>query len=230
MLEATRHEPDADGRSVRWEAHKARRRADVLDAAVDAIESEGPGVGVKQIAERVGLPRSVVYRHFEDRADLDAKVRQRIVNMLMAELEPTLRPDGTPVQSIRRAINAYLGWIEHHPRLHTFLGAGSGRSSGGSKVPAGSKAAIAAETSELFASALRSFGQDDRLAPSIASGLVGFVDATVNHWLGDKDRKVGTEELADYLSLSIWYVLDGNLRALGIELDPDTPVGELFDT
>lgn len=228
MLETTHGDTDTDGRSTRWETHKAERRSAVLDAAVTAIEQDGPGVGVKRIAERVGLPRSVVYRHFADRADLDGQVRQRIVEMLMGELQPTLRPDGTPLESIRRAVDAYLGWIERHPRLHTFLGGGSGKTRGGSKVAVGTKAAIAAETTELFAAALRHFDADTRLAGSIAFGLVGFVDATVNHWLAERDTTLSTDELAEYLTRSVWLVLDGNLRALGIQLDPHTPVSELF--
>jgi len=224
MLEAEKDQPDVDGRSTRWDAHKAQRRVEVLDAAVAAIEQDGPGVGVKQIAERVGVPRPVVYRHFKDRADLDEQIRQRIIESLMAELDPTLRPDGTPIQAIRRAVVAYLDWIEQHPRLHAFLGAPSV----GSRIVAGTKAAIASQAAELFAIALKMSGKDTNLAPSIATGIVGFVDASVNRWLADKRRTLTTAQLAQFLTCSIWAILDGNLKALGVEIDPDVPVGQLL--
>ncbi|MDQ3576647.1 MAG: TetR/AcrR family transcriptional regulator [Actinomycetota bacterium] len=92
---------NADGRSTRWDAHKLQRRLEILDAAVAAIEQDGPHVGVKQIAERVGLPRSVVYRHFTGRADLDEQIRQRIIDGLMIRLTPTPHPDGTMLAAIR---------------------------------------------------------------------------------------------------------------------------------
>ncbi|NLU69821.1 TetR/AcrR family transcriptional regulator [Streptomyces sp. HNM0574] len=219
-----------DGRSTRWNAHKARRQAEILDAAMAAVEEHGPHVGVQRIAERIGLPRSVVYRHFKDRADLDELIRQRVMGSLMAELAPALEPDGTVISSIRRSVDAYLGWVTAHPRLHAFLGAGSGRPTGRSRAVADTKAAITVRTGDVFAGLLGAFGKDAGLAPSIASGLVGFVDATVNNWLSGKGRTGGapdTEELAEFLTCSIWAVLDGNLRRLGVELSPDHPVSDL---
>lgn len=228
MLDTTNRRAEADGRSTRWDAHKARRQVDLLDAAVAAIEQDGPKVGVKQIADRIGLPRSVVYRHFKDRADLDEQIRQRIIDSLMAEFAPTLEPDGTAIAAIRRAVDAYLDWIKQNPRLHAFLGAGTRAPGGGSRVVAGTKAVIAVQAGELFSTVLRSFGKDTSLAPSIAFGLVGFVDATVNNWLADKRRGLGSAQLAEFLTCSIWSVLDGNLRRLGVEIDPDRPVSDLL--
>ncbi|GAA2803983.1 TetR/AcrR family transcriptional regulator [Saccharopolyspora taberi] len=230
MVNATGVNPDADGRATRWDAHKAQRRLHVLDAAIAAIEQEGPAVGVKVIAERAGLPRSVVYRHFDDRSDLDEQIRQRIIDSLMAELAPTLRPAGTPKEAIRRSVTVYLGWIERHPRLHAFLGARSGATlATSSRVVSGTKTAIAAEAAGLFEQVLRKFGKDTSLSTPLASALVGLVDATVNRWLADRGNGVTTDQLAEFLTRSIWLVLDGNLRALGLELPPDTPVSELLD-
>ncbi len=58
MLDAA--ETAADGRATRWDAHKAQRRVEVLDAAVELIERAGPVVGLQQIVDHVGLPRPVV--------------------------------------------------------------------------------------------------------------------------------------------------------------------------
>ena len=66
---------DADGRQVRWDKHNQARRQHILDAAIAVLEDAEPGgeVHVQQIADRAGLSRTVVYRHFADRADLDAR-------------------------------------------------------------------------------------------------------------------------------------------------------------
>ncbi|MFI8966040.1 TetR/AcrR family transcriptional regulator [Streptomyces sp. NPDC053493] len=227
MAETSNREAGPDGRATRWNAHKARRQSDLVDAAVAAIEEDGPGIGVKQVADRLGLPRSVVYRHFKDRADLDELIRRRIVDSLMADLAPTLEPDGTVIHAIRRTVDVYLDWIRRHPRLHAFLGAGAPAPGEGAGVVAGTKAAIAVQVGELFAVVLKALGRDSALAPSIAFGIVGFVDATVNHWLSDRHDELTGPQLADLLTCSIWSVLDGNLRALGVALSPDRPLSEL---
>ncbi|QKW06332.1 TetR/AcrR family transcriptional regulator [Streptomyces sp. NA04227] len=226
--EGAKPRDEVDGRSRRWEAHRARRQDEFLEAAVAAVEEEGPGVGIRRIAERIGVPRSAVYRHFRDRADLDELIRKRALDSLMAELAPTLEPDGTVVEAIRRSVDAYLGWIEEHPRLHAFLGHDALSPAGDSPTVAGTKAEIAHRTGKLFQSVLRSVGRDTGLALSLAFGLVGFVDATVNNWLADKGDKPSSTELAEFLARSIWSVLDGNLRALGTELDPHRPMSELL--
>lgn len=226
MLEV--HGAETDGRATRWESHKAQRRTEVLDAAVAVIEEDGLDISVKQIAERVGLPRPVVYRHFKDRADLDEQIRRHVVEMLMIELAPALRPDGTVREAIRRAVDTYLGWIDRHPQLHAFLGKRRNRPAGRSRVVAGTKTAIAVDVSKLFEAGLRRFGLRTESAASLAFGLVGFVDATVNRWLADPDRALTSAELADFLGTSIWGVLDANLRAGEVSLDPETPVRDLL--
>lgn len=229
MLEAADNNADIDGRATRWDAHKVQRRSKVLDAAVGAIEQDGPNVGVKRISDLAGLPRSVIYRHFTDRSDLDEHIRQRIVDRLMAELAPTLRPDGSASEAIRRAVSVYLRWTEQHPRLHAFLGTGGRHTTGASShVVDGTKTAISVEVAELFAQALRRFDRDIQISTPLAFGLVGLVDAAVNRWLVESDSTLTTERLADLLSRSIWLVLEGNLQAMGIDLTPDTPVKELL--
>lgn len=230
MLEPVEEESSGvDGRSTRWDAHNVQRRAEILDAAVAAIEENGPGIGIQQIADRVGLPRPVVYRHFQGRHDLDERIRQTIIDLLMDELAPALTPDGTVQHTIRRAVDTYLGWIERHPRLHHFLGRGSDRQrKAGSRVVAGTKTAIAVHVEALLSEVLGRFGKDTELAESMAFGLVGLVDAPVNRWLSDQDSALTPARLADFLTMSIWNVIDGYLCAVDVRLDPDTTVSELF--
>ncbi|MDQ3576646.1 MAG: hypothetical protein M3443_03395 [Actinomycetota bacterium] len=125
-------------------------------------------------------------------------------------------------------VDTYLDWIARHPRLHTFLGAGRRAPAGGSRVVAGTKAAIAARATELFSSLFTLSGEDTDLAPSIAFGLVGFVDATVDRWLTGRRQTLTSTQLAEFLSRSIWAVLDSDYRALGVEVDPHRPIVELL--
>jgi len=220
---------ETDGRSTRWLGHKAERKERILEAALAAITDEGSDVGVQQIAARADVPRSAVYRIFADRGDLDEQIRARIIDRLMADLAPALTPQGTARQAITRAVDTYLRWIVDAPRLHQFLGIGSAsRRTTGSRVVTGTKTAIALQISDQFATMLRNLDQDAAVAESLAFGLVGLVDASVNRWLSNPESAMTGAQLADFLTTSIWQVLDGNLRRLGITIDPATPLSELL--
>ncbi|MDV7246161.1 MULTISPECIES: TetR/AcrR family transcriptional regulator [Rhodococcus] len=220
--------PLGDGRATRWEDHKAERRSRILDAAMDAINEDGPDVGVQQIAQRADVPRSVVYRIFTDRGDLDEQLRGRIIERLMADLAPTLTPEGTVGEAIARAVETYLAWIVEFPRLHQFLGTGSpSRRTTGSRVVTGTKTAIALQLAGLLAAVLEKVADNADLAEPLAFGLVGLVDASVNRWLSNPQSTLGSDEVAQFLEVSIWQVLQGNLQGIGVHIDLTTPVSEL---
>lgn len=222
------NQAETDGRATRWTDHKLERKQRVLEAAVAAIAEQGSEVGVQQIAARADIPRSAVYRIFADRSDLDEQIRSRIIDRLMSELAPALTPQGTVEQAIARAVNTYLGWIVDAPRLHQFLRTGSAtRRNVGSRVVTGTRTAIAVQLSELLETLLRNLGKDATTAESIAFGLIGLVDASVNRWLSNPTPATTSDQLAEFLTTSIWQVLDGNLRRIGVAIDPTTPLGAL---
>ena len=109
-----------DGRQARWDKHNLERRETILSAAIAVIEGEQPGaeVHVQQIAERAGLSRTVVYRHFNDRADLDRAVQTEILEELWGQLLPSVTLDGTIPQIVERIVATYVGWAVAHPALH----------------------------------------------------------------------------------------------------------------
>ncbi|TQF69110.1 TetR/AcrR family transcriptional regulator [Rhodococcus spelaei] len=221
--------PESDGRATRWDDHKADRRDRILDAAMAAIDEGGADIGVKQIAERAGVPRSVVYRVFKDRGDLDEQLRARILERLMEHVTPGLTPEGTIEEAIANAVDNYLRWIVESPRLHQFLGIGSAsHRTTGSRAVTGTKTAIAVQLSAMLDAILRTQGKDPALAETMAFGLIGLVDVSVNRWLSSSQSEVGIDQLADFLTVSIWQVLDGNLRRMGVTIDPTTPVSRLF--
>src|SRR5918994_2066962 len=112
-----------DGRQARWDKHNQERRQVILDAAVAVVEAGEPGAEfhVQQIAERAGINRSVVYRHFTDRADLDHAILVEIVEGVMEQLLPALTLDGTVRDIIDRIVVAYVDWAASHPALHRLV-------------------------------------------------------------------------------------------------------------
>ncbi|WP_052867195.1 TetR/AcrR family transcriptional regulator [Streptomyces niger] len=226
MAEKTGGEPQIDGRSTRWDGHKAQRQMELVDAAVALIEEEGAPFRVQRLAERVGLSRSVLYRHFKDRAGLDELIRRRVVQSFMRRMEPTLSFEGTIEESVQRVVGAHLDWVAEHPRLYAYMGVGEHAMGDGSLV-ADTKTAIALMLSERFGEVLKALGVPDAPIRSVAVGIVGFVDTSVNQWVRDPQREVSEDELRAMLCRSVWAVLDATLRDLGVELSPQQKVPEL---
>lgn len=222
-------DPAVDGRSTRWDEHKAQRKEHILTAAIAAIDTDGSGVGVGRIAAQAELPRSVVYRHFADRSDLDAAIRARILADLTALLAPVFTPTGTVAEAIADAVDTYLDWVVGHPRLHQFLSLGSQtRPATDARALTGTKTALAVRLGEIIAAVLEDRGAPTEPAEPLAFALIGMVDAPVNRWIARPDSGVDLDVLRGLLTRSIWLLLDGNLRALGVRIDPDAPAAELW--
>lgn len=62
------------GYEARWEQHNAERRGHILQAAVALLEESPPGaeISMVRIAERAGVAKSVMYRQFAGKDELDA--------------------------------------------------------------------------------------------------------------------------------------------------------------
>ncbi len=215
----------ADGRSTRWDGHKAQRRTEMLDAALAVIEENGTEISVQQIADRLHVPRPVVYRHFDGRSDLDDAIRRHILESLMAELLPRLHPEGTVRDLVRGAVGTYVGWIELHPNLHRFLAAADPHGDSSTAL-AGARDRIGGHLADLFADTLQRFGIDRNRARPMAFGTVGFVDGVVNSWRAAPT--LTSEQVEGILVESVLALLEGNARSLDVPLTRDTVVADLF--
>lgn len=222
-----------DGRRARWERHNLTRREHILEAALEALEEAGPGgeVRVEQIARRAGLGRTVVYRHFEDRADLDRAVSTRIIEQLRAQMVPMLSLDGTPVDIIRRIVSAYVGWAAAHPALHRF----AERRPGGCRESPMEEAIeqIARQVEDLIGVAAQilevRLDEDDRAAlDPLVFGLVGSVVATCRRWISRPVREPAAEVFVERLTEALVGQVAGTTRRRGVTLDPDQPVEQLL--
>ncbi|MGW0683668.1 TetR/AcrR family transcriptional regulator [Streptomyces sp. NPDC002754] len=226
MAERTGGEPQIDGRSTRWDGHKAQRQVELVDAAVALIEDEGAHFRMQRLAERVGLPRSVLYRHFKDRASFDELIRRRVVESFVKRMEPTLSFEGTVEESVHRVVGAHLDWVTQHPRLYAYMGVPEHAMGDGSLV-ADTKTAIALMLSERFGDVLAALGLKGAPIRSVAVGIVGFVDTAVNQWMRDPERELSEDELRAMLCRSVWAVLEAALRDFGVELTPQQRVADV---
>jgi len=223
-----------DGRQLRWDSHNQARRQHILDAAVGVLADSAPRaeVHVQQIADRAGLSRTVVYRHFNDRADLDDAVQGRTLELLRAELVPVLSFEGTPVEIIRRIVSAYVGWAAEHPSLHEF----AQRTPAGSGVGQMERAVrqIAGQIEDLInvgVEVLHIQLDADEVAAldPLVFGLVGGVFTSTRRWLSRPERQPDREAFVELVTEAVWMQIAGMAGRRGVQLDPDVPVEALLD-
>lgn len=212
-----------DGRSTRWDPHRRERRLSIIEAAIAAIEEHGPDVLTAQIADRAGVPRTHVYRHFEGKPALDLAVSTHVANQIGQSIRAGLASGGTAIEIIRGAVDQHLKFVEEHPNLYRFLAEHSFRIRTDALGSAGdAKAVIGAELTSLISRYMVALGLDTEPAERLMIGVVGLVDATAAWWLdrSDLSREAVTAELTE----QVWLLLDRTDRQLGLELDPNQPL------
>jgi AcrR family transcriptional regulator len=198
----------------------------IITAAVAAIDEQGPDALTAQIAHRAGVPRTHVYRHFEDKQALDLAVSGHIATQLGIQLRTALNRSGSARDIIRAGIGEHLQWIEAHPNLYRFLArhAYTVRATGSPHAD-DAKAAFATELSALIQRYLTVLGVSAQPPQRLVVGVVGLVDATAAWWVeqGSPTRDELTAELTD----RVWLLFENDAVQLGLDLDPDQPLPEV---
>ncbi|MET9490590.1 TetR/AcrR family transcriptional regulator [Nocardia sp. NPDC006630] len=215
----------------RWGDHNAERRRVIMDALIELIEECEPGTDIplQAIADRAGVKRSVIYRHFIDRKDLDARTREYAVESHADEVMPTLDPEDTLRETIFRSIDVYVTLVAATPRLHEWIERGPGSNEpNGQAIVTGTKAAVAERIASLFETAAAVLGQTDPGIGVAAFSIVSMVDGAVTRWLHTRPEGWGAADMSRMLTESIVFLVDGHARARGLQVDPDIPVGELL--
>jgi AcrR family transcriptional regulator len=197
------------------QARRAERRAEMVAAAMDAVRTHGPAVSVAEIAAVAGITKPVLYRHFEDRADLQRAVGQQAVALLMSRMAPALAVDGDPASTIHGIIDAFLAGIEAEPELWRFV---VHHPIGHAEVVDDAREQIARLVATLIGERLREEGLDSGGAEAWAQGLVGMVQSAGDWWL--ERRTMSRAALTGYLTTIIWGGLSGVLRQAEAPVDP----------
>lgn len=207
-----------DGRATRWQGQHERRRAEFVDAALAEIAEQGPDVSTERIAQRAGVARTRLYKHFGGAGDLQAAIARRVVELLSEELEPVWKPRGSPARMITVALQAHVRWLTEHTHLYRYLLRNSPPGPGGFTD-------IKTTLAERLARYLRGVGLDSEAVETVAFGVVGHVESATTRWL-DSPGETSRAELVEQLSGALWAVFDQALRRGGIVLDPELPLSE----
>jgi AcrR family transcriptional regulator len=211
----------ADGRATRWAGQRERRRRELVDAAIAAIERHGPDVSVDTIAATAGVARPRVYRYFADKADLQGAVAAGIVDHAIAEFAPVWQPEGSLRQMVGHGVRVVLTWIAEHAELYRYVTGVSARADNGGDSYGDLKAMIATHLSTLAAGYLRAYGVDVRAAEPFAFGVVGMVESAAARRLERPSPQQSMDDLAALLSDWVCVLAEHMLRSGGVELDPD---------
>lgn len=193
------------------------RRAQVVQAAIDAIEDGGAAVGMAQIAERAGIPRPNVYRHFASKEQLDAEVARYAATELLRRVRPHLSRSGTPAEVIRGLIGPCVAWAAEHPHLFRFLAAQQ-QTKALHRARLG-RTRLLSEIVEATRSYLRETPLPTDPPEGVLVGVMGMVDASIIWWFDHHDES--QEQLVERLTRQVTAVLVDAVAQYGLVVPDD---------
>lgn len=97
----------------------AARRDQLLDVATRLVAEDGfHGASIEAVAQRAGVTRALVYRHFDDLQSLLEEVIRREAARALAQVSETTLSDlteGDAVDLMLESLRAYLYAVQNHP-------------------------------------------------------------------------------------------------------------------
>src|SRR5436190_11523043 len=97
-------------------------RDKILDAAEALFAKRGyAGVGLSELAEVVGLGKSSLFHHFENKAQLYAAVTARILGRIEERLVRSLARGGDPLARLERWLDELVDLLADHPTYARLL-------------------------------------------------------------------------------------------------------------
>jgi AcrR family transcriptional regulator len=204
---------DPDGRNTRWDDHRESRRAELVEAAVAAIDEHGASASIAQIAQSAGVSKPVLYRYFSDKDDLYRAVGHWGANQVVEAIVPTLQGNRPLRERVERATTQYLTLISRHPNVFFLL-----VEHPNNEDPfADGKEMVAAALARTLNDGLSALGVDASGAEPWAYGVLGFGLSTGEWWL--RRRTMSKAAVSRHLSSFVWNAFEGIARENGVRID-----------
>jgi AcrR family transcriptional regulator len=211
-----------DGRSARWAEHRAARRAELIEAAMEAIREHGVNVGMDQIARTARTSKPVIYRYFADKADLYRAIVVQTAGTLLQRVVAAIDGVTDPRAEIAAGVDAFLAMLDEDPELYRFavnqpIAAGDTDS-----VVRDYTTTIGEIITERLRGHLAAYGRDPAAARPWGIATVGFLRAAGDWWIDHRDA-MSREHLAEYLTSLLWGGAAGVYALGGGEIDNRAP-------
>ncbi|PFG41824.1 TetR family transcriptional regulator [Isoptericola jiangsuensis] len=219
--------PRPDGRSTRWDDHRAQRRAALVREARRAVHELGPGASMDDIAAIAGTSKSIFYRYFDDKAGLRLAVAEAVVRGMHRRLAEAAAEAPSPHAALRAMVRTYLQTIESSPHVYWFV---TRTAIGGNESDDGRTEALGAYLDSVITLVAEPFAQAAGVPPTTAaawaSGAVGFVRGSGEWWLGhSRAEGLTRDELVEQVTTWLWTGPVGVLHHddAATRRTPDTP-------
>lgn len=214
-----------DGRSSRWVAHRATRREELIDAAIEAVRRHGADVGMDQIAAVAHTSKPVIYRYFTDKNELYRAISRRVVGGVLDALAAVIATDPPPRELMHAGVDAYLRLLERNPELFCFVAAHPLVHTGpGEEVVTDFSSVVSGMLAGQLRAHLAEIGLDPEFAHPWSESIVGFINAASIWWLANREAMT-REQLGDYLGALLWGGAAGVYQSVGREAEATSPAG-----
>lgn len=214
-----------DGRNARWDDHREQRRRLILDAAIAVVADAPPGAELRlqDVAERAGLVRTVVQRHFGGRLSLTRAVQADVLEQAFALIARPVDLSKTLEAVTHSLVGETVHWVVGNPSLHALVERelGDGQQSELTRATT----TYADFLVELVAgvAAGRGISLDEAQLSAtrlLFVGIAGHVRAAVAYWSAEPGG-VDADDLERLLTSTIVGMVVRHAATLGVPLDPD---------
>lgn len=201
-----------DGRKRRWREHKIARREELVDGTLAAIRERGREIGMDEIANEIGISKTVLYRYFNDKNDLTNATLERYVETTLApRIYEAIGAQLDEYNLTRQVVTAYVETVAADPEVYLYV---MSSSSGPNRdVVAESERMIAELLAAVLAERLRRLEMDFGGSLPWAYGIVGSVQLATHWWISNKS--MSATDLIDYLTMMVWGGIHGVADAGG---------------
>jgi len=91
-------------------------REKILDVAEALFARRGfAGVGLREVADQVGLGKSSLFHHFRNKVQLYLEVLLRVLGRIDERMRPALAAPGPPIERLDRGLDALIDALAEHP-------------------------------------------------------------------------------------------------------------------
>lgn len=183
------------------------RRDMLLDIAAEIALTDGPdAVGMEAVAERAGVSRPLVYKHYASRDELLGAVYRRAARDLHRQLVAEVEAAGSVEEMFRALVHGALSAAGERGRVFAVLRTGSWTRD----VRRDQRRRDGRTTEAFTARVVDELGADAHRARPVVSLLLGTVDVVLAQWRHDP-----TEARATRLEDAYMDIVHATLSTLG---------------